>query len=196
MLLDGQPVWTYSYCMATLLDRTFMLIPSDDQPMIDAVKQFGAEYMTGSKLDVCDRYYQCCKALNLKGSDQFVRLTADCVAIPASIVLYMIHAGRVLQADYLAHTVATGAPDGWDVEILSMRLLEYVWKHSEAEREHVAGPYIWANVDKLRRLGYKIEAYHESLLTSWIPKMSIDTREDFDAIEKIVREIRRLETSG
>jgi len=203
-LMAGQELWTYSYATAAMIDQTFMVIPADDQLMIDHCKALGANYMTGSRDDVLDRYYQCATKLGLHEGPQIVRLTSDCPLVPAELILYMIHSARVIEADYYACSQKTGGVDGWDVEVISYRLLEYVWQQTNcpldnpdydeitATRQHVVGPWVWGHLEELRSMGYVIEAYRPNYLLRWFPKMSVDTQEDFDRVEKIVTEIRDL----
>jgi spore coat polysaccharide biosynthesis protein SpsF (cytidylyltransferase family) len=136
------------------------------------------EIFIGSENDVLDRYYQVAKKYNF---DYVVRLTADCPFISPYEINRVVEYCIKNNLDYVTNISIDkrfGTPDGWDVECMSFKALEYAWlKATEAyDREHVTS-FIKHNVS------LKVE-YLKPL------KLSIDTIEDYN----VVKEFYKLES--
>lgn len=135
--------------------------------------------------DVLSRYVELQRHT---GAEYLVRLTGDCPLIPPAIIVRHVFVAVTNQYDYLSNVDerCRTAPDGWDCEVISKRLLE--WLDSEAEgrdREHVTTlarrqPPPWA---KQATLVSAIDLSHQ--------KLSVDTEEDFVRVEGELKRVER-----
>ena len=110
-----------------------------DEQIVDWCEQSTVACFQGDENDVLSRYYHCAKQFN---ATTIVRMTSDCPVIDPSIVDEVVLKFKELsEIDFLSNTVPLPClyPDGMDVEVFSMALLERA--HNEAqlpsEREHV-----------------------------------------------------------
>jgi spore coat polysaccharide biosynthesis protein SpsF len=89
----------------------------------------------GDELDVLARYV---KASNQIKPAYIVRLTADCVFMPPHLISKHIKAAVLKNRDYTTNTWIRTWMEGFDVEVLSQRLLEWLDENAKGEdREHV-----------------------------------------------------------
>lgn len=130
----------------------------------------------GSKNDVLDRYYQC--ALQFK-TDVIVRITADCPLHDANVIDRVIHEFNKGGYDYVTNTIEYTYPDGLDVEVFSINVLESAWKNAnlDSEREHVT-PYISNNPTTKSKNVAAVTKYP-------LYRLTLDTPEDYNFIIKI-----------
>jgi spore coat polysaccharide biosynthesis protein SpsF len=193
--MAGQPMWLYSYSSCDLVAPTYLLIPDTDKPMRASAEQYGAQILSGDEHDVLGRFKAASEQIGLSGDDRIVRVTSDCPLINPSTLLYMIFVAQSREYDYLYQTERNYL-DGQDIEIFTVRTLWYVDNHtrgtdSHKHREHVIGTYIHENMSRMRDSFFEIESCRpENYLTKWFPKLSVDTEEEFNAVEKIVLDIR------
>jgi spore coat polysaccharide biosynthesis protein SpsF len=119
-----------------------------DEPIKNLAERLSIKYMRGSEEDVLDRYYQAAKGFNI---DHIVRITADCPLIDPEVVDRVIisYLNNNLRYDYVSNTLKPTFPDGLDVEVFSLNVLEKIHKVSDKkyQREHVCG-YIIENPDQ------------------------------------------------
>ena len=137
----------------------------------------GVDAWRGSLDDVLDRFVDAARA---HGAAHVVRLTGDCpladpAVIDATIALY-----RQSGADYASNTNPPTFPDGLDVEVTSMAVLERAWREATkpSEREHVT-LYIHQNPDKFRL------ANHASARDLSHLRWTVDKSEDFTFVSAV-----------
>lgn len=125
----------------------------------------------GSENDVLDRYYQCARRYKF---DVVVRITSDCPLVPGPEIDRVI--SRLLERDthYVTNVGGVGrfgVPDGWDVEAFTFHALKEAWsrKNDDTLKQHVTG---WMKIN---------EEFNPIFLEG--PKLSIDTKEDFERIK-------------
>lgn len=139
----------------------------------------------GPEHDVLTRYFEAATKWN---ASVIVRLTSDCPLIDPSVI------DRVLKSyitksnlyDYVSNTIKRTFPRGMDTEVFSFQALEKCFHQaSEEEREHVTS-YILNNptLFKLKNVTHiEDESRH---------RWTVDTREDFLLIQKIIQDLYPL----
>jgi len=175
---------------ARLVDN--IVIATTNKLEDDAIEAFcfskGIICSRGSDWDVLDRYYQAAKrqeAINV------IRLTSDCPLHHHSVVDFVI--GEFLKSgkDYFSNSnhEPNFLEDGFDVEVFSFKAVETAWKEAKllSEREHVT-PYI-KNSGKFTCAWKKYSADYQF-------KLSVDTEEDFKAVEAIFNSFDSLTDFG
>lgn len=133
----------------------------------------------GSELNVLERYYLCGKKYNL---DIIVRITSDCPLVDPILVDKMIE--YFLNKDLTMVSTAgldpkqRTYPRGLDAEVFTFKSLEESYNKAtkDFEKEHVT-QYIYNHCKK-------IEFYKNNIDYSGY-RLTVDTKEDFDLIEKI-----------
>lgn len=133
---------------------------------------------TGSENDVLGRYYFAAKA---QKADLIVRLTADDPLKDPQIIEEAIRLLSEQRSDYCSNTVEVSYPEGLDVEAFTFEALSKAYHEATlpSEREHVT-PYIWKNTEL-----FICRQFHFGRnLSNW--RWTIDTRHDFEVIEKIL----------
>ena len=148
------------------------------------VKDLGHYCFRGSENDVLDRFY---KAIEKEQYDYIVRLTADCPLIDPVLIDKIIQTTIISKKDY-GSNVSPGKeyfPDGQDTEVFKFKLLEEAWNIAKlpSEREHVT-PYIRTNLNHIySNFSYECDTNYNKI------RMTVDTQEDFDAVEVLINEL-------
>ena len=105
-----------------------------DTPIFEYCTAHRIDCFRGDELDVLDRFY---RAAGEAEADVVVRVTADCPLLDPAAVDAAVHRFRE-GFDYVS-TRHPPYPDGTDVEVFSMAMLEQTWRDatSPSDREHV-----------------------------------------------------------
>ena len=138
------------------------------------------ECFHGSTDDVLDRFYQAARKYN---PEYVVRLTSDCPLIDSFYIDDLIRVFLLKKVDYAANCINPTLPDGMDAEIFTFKALETAWQKAakKSEREHVT-PFI-------RDCGnFTIESVEYSLGLGEY-RLTLDTKEDYELISKLVLEV-------
>ncbi|KNZ42658.1 cytidylyltransferase domain-containing protein [Acetobacterium bakii] len=165
-----------------------VIIATTDKKVDDAVFEFCVKEKIncyrGSEDDVLDRFYRCCKPLDLSKKDIIVRITADCPLIDPVIIDEVIAFFEENQYDYVSNGIEPTYPDGLDVEVFSFYALKKSWEAAKllSEREHVT-PYI-INNEKL----FKIGSYKNNTDLSHF-RWTLDEIEDYQLIGEIYKNL-------
>lgn len=163
-----------------LFDEVAVAIPFDEEhTLIERLADREINVFLGSETDVLDRFYQCAKLIQ---PDHIVRITADCPLITANIIDTVVKAHLKSGADYTANRLEEPMyPDGFDVEVFTMRALKIAWLHASIryDKEHVT-PYIKQHYKQ------RLHAVHcpPELLPWKDVKLSVDTQEDYERVVK------------
>jgi spore coat polysaccharide biosynthesis protein SpsF len=150
-------------------------------PYKDEVKSaFGTRSMIieGPEDDVLTRYKIMADKLN---PDYIVRVTSDCPLLPPFYIIKLVKFAVKMQYDYCSNVdpkVRT-APDGYDVEVMSKRALEWADRNCKdpSEREHVTPILRSSAFAKDHRTSHVIGYLNLSHL-----KVSVDTPEDLERV--------------
>ncbi|WP_088013977.1 cytidylyltransferase domain-containing protein [Gottfriedia acidiceleris] len=153
-----------------------------DQEIVDFCELMSLSYYRGSEEDVLSRYYE---AASIYKADIVVRITSDCPLIDPNIIdlvinEYMINMNQI---DYASNTIQRSFPIGMDIEVMSFSLIESINRLnlSQSFREHVT-PYVYNSGNfKIRQVLQETDKSHL--------RLTVDTREDFILISKIMEEL-------
>ena len=171
----------------TLMETVIATTTEEDD---DKVEMFcsdnGISCFRGHPTDLLDRHYKA--GINFK-ADIVVKIPSDCPLICPDVI------DRVLEYyfsnennfDYVSNLHPATYPDGHDVEVIPLNILEAAWKEAEKdfEREHTT-PFIWENPERFRIGNAEWET---GLDFSMSHRMTIDYTEDYEFIKKIYEEL-------
>lgn len=162
--------------VATTVNKT-------DEPIVELCKKFGYSTYRGSEEDVLSRYYE---AANQANADIIVRLTSDCPLIDPNVIDQVIELFIEKQhdIDYATNTLKRTYPRGMDTEVFTIEALQNTYLQAKLmkEREHVTA-YIYSNPNKFRLANLECETD----LSQY--RWTVDTEEDFDLIELIIKNL-------
>ncbi len=160
-------------------------VKSDDE-IEKLCKENNIKFFRGNQTDLLDRHYQSAKIFN---ADAVVKIPSDCPLIDPKIISKVIkyYLDNSEKFDYVSNLHPATYPDGNDVEIMSMEVLEKAWKEAERpfEREHTT-PYFWENPD-IFKIG-NVE-WETGLDYSMTYRFTIDYLEDYSFIKKVYDEL-------
>jgi spore coat polysaccharide biosynthesis protein SpsF len=146
----------------------------------------GLDCFRGHPTDLLDRHYQVGKAY---GADVVLKIPSDCPLIDPEVIDRTIT--RFLEQpgafDFVSNLHPPTYPDGNDVEIMPMAVLETAWREADKphEREHTT-PFIWDRPERFR-LGNV--AWDTGLDYSMSHRFTIDYREDYEFIRAVFEEL-------
>lgn len=147
--------------------------------------------LEGPEDDVLTRYYVMANRLS---ADYIVRITADCPLIPPYLITKHIKVAIANEYDYCSNVdeAYRTAIDGYDVEVMSRRALE--WAHENAkepgDREHVT---------KIMRTKAFKDSFKCGIVVNFLNqahiKLSVDTVDDLEAVrvenERVAKNLER-----
>ncbi len=170
-----------------------VLVPEGD-PIVSLYKS--APVLEGDEFDVLSRYVAAAKQFD---AQLIVRLTADCIWIPPHHIKKHVNAALKQESDYTTNVHYRTHKEGWDCEVLSRRLLDYLDEKAESahDREHVttlvgAGKFFpFKMPDGRQSISHILNFYDESHI-----KTSIDTQEEYDEAEKIYNRYLKKRTEA
>lgn len=151
-----------------------LAVPTNDALIVSYSKH---NIVQGPEDDVLRRY---ALALERLSADYIVRVTSDCPVVPPWLISKMINISVNDKLDYLTNADPRfrTMPDGWDVEVMSARLLNWLDENvkESVDREHVTSHLVthlpeWAA--KADVVGF---ADYRNV------KLSVDTKEDLDRL--------------
>lgn len=179
--------------LSKLVDKIIIAttIESKDDPIEEFCTENNLNVYRGSEDDVLDRYYQAAKLHNPK---TVIRLTADCPLCDPEIIDQTIKLFQDKSVDYAANTCPPEEkkyPDGSDVEVFSFEALKRAWKETKdpKDREHVTF-YLW-------KRGKNFSTALLDNKHNWGEyRITIDYKEDFLVIEKILQKLQNENKFG
>lgn len=161
------------------------LNPADDL-VWEVCQQEGIECFRGHSEDLLDRHY---RAALQYGADTVIKIPGDCplidpAVIDAVIAYYLENSDKY---DYVSNLHPATFPDGNDVEIAPMRVIEEAWKSATRafEREHTT-PYIWERPEQFRIGNVAMEDGADHSMTH---RLTIDYEEDYQFIKAVWEEL-------
>jgi spore coat polysaccharide biosynthesis protein SpsF (cytidylyltransferase family) len=162
-----------------IVPHVWVLPPVGDEPILNHCRKndYLVHQTTAPEDDVLSRYIGLQRST---GAERVVRITADCPFPFIPLLDWMVR--FAVMGDF--HTNAWPPRtilDGWDIEVMSPRMLEWLDKHSTvAEREHVTAAAYRSPEDmkasKLVLLPFKYQLDMSSI------KYSVDTQSDLDEV--------------
>jgi len=184
MKLDGKNTTLY-YVITQLqsckLVNQIIVATSDlkqDDIIAEFSKNMGISVFRGNEKNVLDRFYQCAKIFY---TDIIIRIPADKPLIDPNLVDDAIQKFQENNVDYLSNWLEESIPGGTEIEIFSFNTLKKIWKKSitDYQKEHVT-PYIYENKGEFKIVNLKYKKFSHNL------KYSLDTKQDYDVIKKII----------
>lgn len=158
----------------------------EDDRIREVCKQCSIECFSGHPTDLLDRHYQ--TAL-MRNADAVVKIPSDCPLIDPAVIdrvlgFYTEHRSEF---EFVSNLHPATYPDGNDVEIIPMGILETAWREASQayEREHTT-PFIWEQPDKFR-IGNV--AWETGLDYSMSHRWTIDYPEDYAFISRVYQEL-------
>lgn len=152
------------------------ILPQDD--VIAALaSSMGVELFRGDEEDVLHRFSS---AISSKSSDCIVRVTSDCPLCDPRMLSRALDLYFHLGVDYLSNTIHRTYPRGYDIEIISRQALMTASQHAttHSEKEHVTSYIV--------RRPYQFSLANFISSENWSAwRLTVDTREDFELVEKI-----------
>ena len=154
----------------------------NDDVIYDWAKNAGYSVFRGSELDCLDRHYQVGKKFH---ANYAVKITPDCPFIDPSVVDNVIKffLDNSNKYDYVSNAHPPSYPDGLDLEIIHLSILEDAWKKSidPIEREHTT-TYIWKKPD-IFKIGNIMMPGTNNLFMK--ERWTLDYPEDFQFVKTV-----------
>lgn len=142
----------------------------------------GFHCFRGHPTNLLDRHYQAGLAF---GATAVVKIPSDCPLIDPNVIdkVLTFYANHRTEYDFVSNLHPASFPDGNDVEVIPMDVLETAWSEAQKphEREH-ATPFIWDNPERFRIGNVRWES---SLDYSMTHRWTIDYPEDYAFIEAV-----------
>ncbi|MFN8355201.1 MAG: glycosyltransferase family protein [Spirosomataceae bacterium] len=161
-------------------------IDASDDVIAEACQANNVLCFRGSLSDCLDRHYQLAKAYE---ADVAIKIPSDCPLIDPAVVdevidFYLHHSDEY---DFVSNLHPATFPDGNDVEIMPIAMLEKAWQEASRplEREHTT-PYFWENPQQFR-LGNVL--WSSGLDYSMSHRFTIDYQEDYEFICRVFEEL-------
>lgn len=155
-------------------------INKDDDSIVELAKKLKVDYFRGSENDVLGRVVQAHKSIN---SDIIVELTGDCPLIDPILIDQCIETYLDGQYDYVSNNNKRTFPDGSDVQVFSLKVLEEANNNTldPLDREHVS-KYLYENE---KYSIFTIEAQGEYYWPTL--GVTLDEQEDYELLKRIFK---------
>ncbi len=157
-----------------------------DDPVRDLCKTIGVKCFSGHPTDLLDRHYQ---AAVQEKADAVVKIPSDCPLIDPDVIDRVLNMFLLVHQhiDFVSNLHPPTYPDGNDVEVMPMNILETAWREAKKdfEREHTT-PFIWEQPERFRLMNVAWEA---GLNYSMSHRFTIDYQEDYEFVKKVYDEL-------
>jgi spore coat polysaccharide biosynthesis protein SpsF len=172
---------------ATLLDDIVVATTTNEEDDVirRLCKEIGVPVFCGHPTDLLDRHY---RAASVRGADVVAKIPSDCPLIDPRIIDRVVSHFRVLRdIDYVGNLHPATYPDGNDVELVPMHVLETAWCEADRnfEREHMT-PFIWDQPERFRLANV---AWETGLDYSMSHRFTVDYPEDYSFVDAVYREL-------
>lgn len=158
----------------------------EDDKVAELCGEFSLNCFRGHPTDLLDRHY---KAGLKHNADIVVKIPSDCPLICPDVIdrvleFYIVNKDEF---DFVSNLHPATYPDGQDVEVIPMHILETAWGEAKKdfEREHTT-PFIWEKPERFRIGNVEWET---GLDFSMSHRFTIDYPEDYEFIKKIFDEL-------
>jgi spore coat polysaccharide biosynthesis protein SpsF len=158
-------------------------VNTTDDPIVKLAEKLGVRCFRGSEFDVAGRVTT---AMQATRADIVVRLTSDCPLIDPDVIDQMIRIYEANDFDHVTNAIIRSYPDGLDVQISSLAILEksYALCENDKDREHVFYT-VRRNLDKIPT--FHVLAPPELCWPQW--RWTLDTMEDYRRICRIYEQL-------
>jgi len=162
-----------------LADQIILLTTKkqSDKILIKIAEKNKISSFKGPINDVLKRYYLCAQKFS---ANIIIRITGDSPLVDPSLIDKMIEFFQSHQYDYVSNTLKPTYPDGLDVEIFSLNILQQLEKLAikKSDREHVTS-YIMENKSRFKTFNFKNKKDLSDL------RLTVDEKNDLKLIRKI-----------
>lgn len=167
-----------------------IVIATSLNPSDDSIEEFcranKIKFFRGDENDLLDRHYKTALEYN---ATHVVKIPSDCPLIDPAVIdrVVNLYLDNQNSFDYVSNLHPATYPDGNDVEIMPVEILEVAWKEAtkDFEREHTT-PFIWENPERFR-IGNDV--WETGLNFSMSHRFTIDYEEDYKFIVKVYDEL-------
>jgi spore coat polysaccharide biosynthesis protein SpsF len=172
---------------ATQLDDVVVATTAnpEDEPIRRLCAEIGMPVFSGHPTDLLDRHYH---AGLQRGADAVAKIPSDCPLIDPAIIDHVVGRARANpDAHFVSNLHPPTHPDGNDVEVIPMPVLEIAWKEAvrDFEREHTT-PFIWDRPERFRVINVRWTGGRDY---SMVHRFTIDYPEDYAFIAAVYREL-------
>jgi spore coat polysaccharide biosynthesis protein SpsF len=148
-------------------------------------------YFRGDESDLLDRHLKAAISVN---ADIAVKIPSDCPLIDPSVIDSVIdyYIEHSCEYDYVSNLHPASYPDGNDVEVIPVNILETAWREAVKpfEREHTT-PFIWDNPSRFRIGNVK---WDTGLDYSMTHRWTLDYPADYEFIKTVFEELYEDDT--
>jgi spore coat polysaccharide biosynthesis protein SpsF len=171
--------WEFELVVATTTE------PSDN-PVEQLCSDLGLTCYRGHPTDLLDRHYQ---AARRESADAIAKIPSDCPLIDPEVIARVVtfFIDHRNEYDFVSNLHPATYPDGNDVEVMPMSVLETAWREATKsyEREHTT-PFIWEQPDRFHLANITWET---GLDYSMSHRWTIDYPEDYEMIRRVYDEL-------
>lgn len=158
----------------------------EDDLVVEVCRKEGLDFYRGDPHDLLDRHYRA--ALEF-GGETVIKIPSDCPLIDPVIIdkvigYWLRHPGEF---DFVSNLHPATWPDGNDVEIMTLQVLEQAWREAgrPMEREHTT-PFIWERPERFRIGNVAMEGGLDYSMTH---RFTIDYEADYQFIRAVFEEL-------
>ena len=155
--------------------------PADDA-IVDIANDAGVAWFRGHPTDLLDRHYSAGVTF---GADVVVKIPSDCPLVDPAVIDRVIgdYTSRATTVDFVSNLHPPTYPDGNDVEVVPLGVLESAWLEATEphEREHTT-PFVWDRPDRFRIHNV---AWESGLDYSRTHRWTIDYEDDYEFIAAV-----------
>tara|TARA_B100001059_G_scaffold96256_1_gene95516 strand:+ start:1382 stop:2158 length:777 start_codon:yes stop_codon:yes gene_type:complete len=152
------------------------------QPIVNLCNKLKIDYYRGSEDDVLLRVLNAHKKFK---SDIIVELTGDCPLIDPDIIDQIISCYMENDFDYVSNSHVRSYPDGFDVQVFSTNLLNYISKKTNDpyDRENVSSYFYRTNEFNIHGVIASKELFWPEL------RVTLDDKGDYLLIHNIINNL-------
>jgi spore coat polysaccharide biosynthesis protein SpsF len=154
-------------------------VNATDDPIVELAQRLGIGFFRGSEFDVVGRVTS---AMQTAEADVIVQLTADCPLIDPEIIDQLVRIYAANEFDHVSNTILRSYPDGLDVQVSALPILEqcYALCENDEDREHLFYT-IRKHQEQIKT--FQVLAPPELCWPHW--RWTLDTQADYQLICRI-----------
>jgi spore coat polysaccharide biosynthesis protein SpsF len=157
-----------------------------DEPIRQLCGQIGVDVVSDHPTDLLQRHLAAARACE---ADVVVKIPSDCPLIDPGVVDHVLehYAAHAHELDFVTNLHPPSWPDGNDVEVMPMNVLEQAAAEAMRpfEREHTT-PFIWDNPERFR-IGNV--TWGEGRDLSKALRFTVDYIEDYELVARVYEEL-------
>jgi spore coat polysaccharide biosynthesis protein SpsF len=173
---------------ARLLDQVVVAtsaLPAD-QPLVELCQQHQIPVYAGHPTDLIDRHLGAARQF---GADVVVKIPSDCPLVDPRIIDHVLAVFRAQpqRYDFLSNLHPASYPDGNDVEVMPLPMLELAFAEAQAphEREHTT-PYFWDQPQRFRIGNVRWQSERDLSMSH---RFTVDYREDLMFVRAVFEQL-------